>query len=511
MEHYPWWNDSQKKLADDAREFTDKVLIPIGEKMAYQKKFPWPAIREMAKKGWFGAQIPAKYGGRAEEWGVTGACIICEQAGRAGAISWTLGTTMIGGIHQLVHDGTEEQRQKWLPKIAKGELQGAITIVEPYTGSDAAEMDTIAIRDGDFYIINGKKRFQSSGGTAGIYMTYVRTSSKPEDQAKYKHLSGFIIERGTPGFHVEKVNDVIAMDGVHHTYLSFNDVKVPVSNRIGMEGDGWAVMMSGLNVERLIQAIGPISFMIEVLRYAMLHLDRRIQFGQRTGDMVSNQFKIADIITSLKVAREYSYYTAYLADLGRDMQVEASIAKLFNTDLGLQAVIEGIQLMGGNGVSRFYPLERYLRDTKTMQIAAGTQEIQRLLIYRQGIKSLSSDIKPLYRAIDPELNVPLPAASPPIPKQINGELDILKVLAENYRVNPGLHMTMDDIKEVLSVNDADLIMHLLSLEKKSLTSLYRDRKNRIALARATYKGLNEANPPEYYKYFPSWVDPKDIF
>ena len=161
MQHFPWWSEAQKELAEDAKAFTDEVLIPLGERCAYKKQFPWQGVPEMAKKGWFGAQIPAKYGGRAEEWGVTGACIILEETTRAAEVAGPLSTTMIGGIHQILHDGTDKQKERWLPKIAAGELLGAITMTEPYAGSDIAGLESTATRDGDSYVVNGKKRFQT--------------------------------------------------------------------------------------------------------------------------------------------------------------------------------------------------------------------------------------------------------------------------------------------------------------------------------------------------------------
>jgi len=511
MECYPWWNETQKKLTEEVKAVTDEVLIPLGERCAWKKEFPWEAIKEMARRGWFGAQIPAEYGGRAEEWGVTGACIILEETGRAGEISSPLACTMQGGIHQIIHDGTDEQKKRWLPRIAKGELLGAITMTEPYAGSDIAGIETTAVKDGDYYIVNGKKRFQTSAAAADIYMTYVKTSDKAEDIAKYCHLTGLIIEKGTPGFTIEKVNDLMGIDGIYNCYLNFDNSAVPVKNRIGAEGSGWQVMTSGLNVERTLDAAVPLGSMREAIRYAVQHLQRRVQFGQRTGDMATNQFKVADMIWKLQLSRLLTYYTAYCLDLGREVPLEAAMAKMYITDSTLQTAIEAIQCMGGNGVTRYYPVERIMRDAKLMQIAAGTNEVARLLIYRQGLRSLMADLKVPARVIDDALKVPMPLGKAPPPRLCSSEDDVIKVLGEEYRINPGLHMTIEDIKGLLAVNDEDLKKHLVSLEEKGLVSLYRDRRGTIALARATYKGLAQANPPEYYKYIPEWVAKKDVF
>ena len=511
MEKFPWWSKAQIELAEDAKKFTDEVLVPIGERDALLRKFSREGLAKMAGKGWFGALIPKKYGGRAEEWGVTGAAIIMEETSRAGESAGGLGTTMFGSATQIVHNGNEEQKQKWLPGIARGELIGCITMTEPYAGSDIAVIETTAVRQGDFYIINGKKRFQTIAAAADLYMCYFLTSDKPEDRAKYNHLGAFVVEKGTPGFHIERMNDTMGYDGSYNCYLSFDDAKVPTFNRLGQEGEGWKIMMSGLNVERILNAAPTLGPQRECIRYAQQHLERRIQFGQPTGSIATNQFKLADMIWKLYLSRLIVYYGAYCADLGKDVPVEAAISKMFSSDSAMETALEAVQCMGGNGIMKIYPVERLFRDAKHAQIAAGTSEILKLLIYRQGTRNLKNALKVPQRVIDPELGLPLPVGKPLPKKTAKGEEDLLKVLAENYRTNPGLYMTLDDIKEWLDISDADLIKYLESLEKQGLAGCYRTRKG-ISLARVTYKGLQKANPPEYYKYRPSWLkDDQDFW
>lgn len=510
METYPWWNEAQIKLSEDAKKFTDEVLVPIGERDALKRKFSWEALKLMATKEWFGTLIPKKYGGHSEEWGVTGAAIILEEVSRAGEVCGGLCTTMFGSTHQIIHDGNEEQRQKWLARVAKGELIGAITMTEPYAGSDVAGIETTAVCEGDFYIVNGKKRFQTIAAAADLYMCYFLTGQKPEDKMMYAHLSAFIVEKGTPGFHVEKINDTMGYDGSYNCYLSFDNARVPAFNRLGQEGEGWKIMMSGLNVERVLNAATALGPMRECIRYTQQHLQRRVQFGQPTGNFTTNQFKLADMIWKLYLSRLVVYYSAYCADLGRDVPVEAAISKMYATDMTMETALEAVQCMGGNGILKIYPVERIMRDAKHQQIAAGTSEILKLLIYRQGLRNLRPDLKVPQRVIDPELKVPLPVGKP-LPKRPakNGD-DLLNILAENYRVNPGLHMTMEDIKEWLDVSDEDLKRFLEDLEKQGYAGLYRTRKG-ISLARVTYKGLQKANPPEHYRYIPEWADQGDVF
>jgi alkylation response protein AidB-like acyl-CoA dehydrogenase len=511
MDTYPWWSAAQKKLAEDVKKAMDETLIPVAEKAAWQKLYPWEAVKIMGELGWFGALIPSIYGGSAEAWGVTGACIILEEAGRGGELCMTLGPTMYGGTHQLIHEGTKEQKLHWLPDIAKGKKLAAIVMTEPFAGSDAAAIETTATREGDYYSINGKKRFQTNIAAASIYLTYVRTSDNPADIEKHRHLTALVIDKGTPGFTVERINDLMAYDGCYNGYLSFDNCKVPVANRLNKEGTGWNVMTSGLNIERVLNAAPMLGIAREAIRYAMMHMNRRVQFNAPIGDIGINQFKVADMLWKLKVAKLITYYSAYCCDLGLDIPVEAATSKMFATDAGLATCIDAIQVMGGNGTTRSYPVERMMRDCKVDQIAAGTNEILKRLIYRMGTRELTDDLKAPIRVIDPELKVPMPLGKPLAKKRVNGENDVLALLAENYLINPGLHLTMEDIKEQLDTTDEYLKKYLLVLEKRKLAGLYYDKHGNLAMARITFKGLSETHPAEYYRHIPPWIGSQDLF
>ncbi len=314
-----------------------------------------------------------------------------------------------------------------------------------------------------------------------------------------------------PGFHIERVNDWAGAEGMYNCYLRFDDVRVPVENVIGPEGDGWRVMMDGLNVERVTNAALYLGEMREAIRYARQHLERRVQFGQTTGSIGVNQFKLSDMYSAYQMSRLIVYYSAYAADLGRDIPIEAGLSKLFASDSLLKVAIDAIQCMGGNGVMKIYPAERYLRDAKLNQIAAGTNEVLRLLIYRMGNRLFADDLKPPVRVMDEELATPLPLGAAPQRKPVQNEMDVLKVLAENYRVNPGLHMTLADMKELLDVSDEVLLQHLASLEAKGLASQFKGRRGQVEMAKPTLRGIKEAFPPEYYRHIPDWVTAEDIF
>ena len=511
MQDYPWWNDAQKKLLVEARTYVERELIPLAEKAVLKKEYPWAATRALAKTGWFGVTIPEKYGGRFEELGVTGGCILAEEVGRAGALSFVFSTSLVGGIQQIVHAGTEEQKERWLPAMARGELIGCINMTEPYAGSDVAAIETTAVRDGDHYIVNGVKRFQTTAAAADLYMSYFRTSDDPADKKAYRHLTGMIVEKGTPGFSVERINDWLGAEGMYNCYLRFDNARVPVDNVIGGEGNGWLVMMSGLNIERSLGAAGPLGAMRECIRYARQHLERRVQFNQKTGSIPVNQFKLADMYSQYQMARLLIFYSAYCTDQGKEVPIEAALCKLYVSEAGFDIAREAIQCMGGNGVMKIYPVERVLREMKLYQIAAGTNEVLRMLIYRMGQGLFAQDLKAPLRMIDEELNLPLPVGVPPTPRPVVDETDLLKVLAENYRVNPGLHMTMVDIRQLVDIDDDTLSGYLNTLEDRGYVSQFMNRKGKVELAKATLKGIQAAHPAEYYRYIPDWVSPDDVF
>jgi alkylation response protein AidB-like acyl-CoA dehydrogenase len=509
VEKFPWWNEKQKKLADEAKRFANENT-PRGEEIAWTKKFPADIIKEIGKRGWYGAIIPEELGGI--DVGVTGCCIIAEELARVcSALTDAYAVTMFGGTEQLLAFGNDEQKKRWIPKVAKGELLGAVCITEPNVGSDAAGIETTAMREGDEYIVNGKKRFISNAGPAGIYLVYAKTSDRPEDRARYKHLSALIIEKDTSGFSVERINELSGWLGFPNGYLDFCDVRVPVENRLANEGDGWKILMDGLNFERTVYSAQILGVMREALRYAVAHSQRRVQFGIPTIDFQVNQFKIADMIARLKTARLLVYHAAHLMDMKEEAILEATNAKLYTSEAFEELVSDAVQVMGGDGWTKFYPVESMSRDAKVNTIAAGSNEVMRIVLYRQGLRAMREELKMPLRRIHEKLGVPISTTKPSITPEVN-EKTVLNLLAEDYRVNPGIYMRREDMKAWLAgVSDDQLDKVLTSLEAEGLVKLYRDRRGAIVLAKATYKGLKEAKPLEHYKWFPDWIDKELLF
>jgi hypothetical protein len=358
--------------------------------------------------------------------------------------------------------------------------------------------------------VNGKKRFITSAGTASRYLVYAKTSDNPMDIESHQHLTAFIIEKGAPGFSVEKINEIVGFDNIQNGVLDFEEVPVPIGNRLGQEGEGWKVLTSGLNFERILISAQAISVIREMIRNVVNYAERRIQFNKPIITLVNHQFKIADMIMWLRIAKLTTYYAAYAWDLGMDATVDSNVSKVFNWERAMEASIDAIQLMGGDGLTPFYPLESLMKLSKVNEIAGGTTEACRLVIYKAGLSEIIHNLGKFRKQIHQELGVPIYAKAE-LEKQSHLDEDIiLKTLSEDYRLNPGLYMTINDLKELFIVDDEDLIKILYSLEKKGLVNLYK-KNDVIEMVKASYKGLRKANPLDYYKWFPAWVKKENIF
>jgi len=506
MDVYPWWTEEHKAFQQEINSFVEEVM-PIDAETKWKREFPWEIFNRISEKGYTGVGIPKEYGGLG--LGATGACIAADGLCRMPGPGRVFIGTMLGGLRQIIEFGTEEQKKRFLPKIAKGEL-GAIVITEPFAGTDAAALEMTARHDGDGYRLNGKKRFVVSAGVASRHMVYARTSDDPEDRRKHRHLTAFIVEKGTPGFTVEKINEIAGFENIQNGVLDFNNVVISKENRIGEEGEGWQVMTAGLNFERTLICAQTVGWMRELIGNVVPYAQRRVQFGKPTITLTNNQFKVADLIIRLKIAGLMTYYTAYLWDLGWDITVESNAAKVYNCENAVASSLDAIQLMGGDGLTPFYPLSAIMNVAKVENIAGGTLEACRLVLYRSGLRQMADELKMPYRIIHEDLGVPIPAGRFPEKQKEVDEETLLKVLAEDYRVNPGLHMNRDDVKLHFDIEDERLDEVLTVLEKKGLVKLLRDKRG-ISLAKATYEGLAEVFPREYYRWFPAWAKEENMF
>jgi len=508
VESFFWWTDEQKELAERVDKFVEENFEET-EQYFWKQKFPHSIVKKVAKERFFGTGVPKKYGGL--ELGATGGCIAAEQLGRLYAVGHVFTVSMLAGLEQILRFGSEEQKEEWLPKIADGSELGALCITEPFAGSDAANIMTTAIKDGDEWILDGKKRMITGAGVADRYFIYAKTSEDPSVKKQYSHVTSFIVKKGTPGFSLEKINPLVGFDNVPNGYLDLDQVRIPDFNRVGEIGKGWGVMMAGLNFERLIGSAVMIGGFKDVIRLLFYFTKRRVQFNRSISFNTNIQFDIADIIQKYKVARLFSYHTAYLLDQGQEPMVEASIAKMMNTEYMREIGEKAIQICGGDALTKFYPLERLYREGKIGEIVAGTSEIQKLIIYRFSAMLPMWNMSVRYRW-DDEVNAPIASKRDSQFKGLDiNEDNLLKVLAHDYKINPGIYMTLDDVREDIGGSRVKIKQVIEELELQGLITCHRDRSGKIGLVKATYQGLSKAFPKDYYRWFPDWYDESDKF
>jgi len=507
MKPFPWWTDEQKAFAEEVRAFV-KEIAARDEVTRWTREFPFDIYKKIGERGFIGAAIPKEYGGLG--LGATGACILSDEMHTMmPGIGRICVGNMNGGLRQIIEAGTEEQKKRYLPAIAGGEI-GAVVITEMTAGTDAAGVTLTAKKEGDKYILNGKKRFIVAAGVAERYFVYAKTSDDPEDFRKRKHITAFVVKKGAPGFTTEKLNEILAFENVQNGALDFDNVIVSEADRIGEEGEGWKIMMAGLNFERTVIASGTVGWHRLLLNNAVPYAQRRVQFGKATIDIPANQDKIADLVIRLNVLRTSVYYTAWLWDNDEDITIEASAIKAFGAEMTLESAKQATQVMGGDGVNRFYPVQNIYEVAKTEHVAGGTVEACRMTIFRTALKTMQEDIQMPRRVIDKEIGVPVPAFGIVENKLPVSEENVLAVLAEDYRVNPGLHMTPEDIKQYVDADDANLEQVVVALEGKGDVMVLRNKKG-IQLVKATYDGLKKAHPKEYYRWFPTWATEDRIF
>ncbi|MFX1444024.1 MAG: acyl-CoA dehydrogenase family protein [Promethearchaeota archaeon] len=507
-ETFFWWTDEQKAIAKKVNQFVEDHFEDA-EYYFWKQEFPWSLVKKVAAEGYFGAGIPKEYGGL--ELGATGSCIVAEALGRLYSVGHVFVVSMLAGLEQMLRYATEEQKKKWLPQMASGEQLGAVCITEPYAGSDAANVMTTAVKEGDEWVINGKKRYITGGGVSDRYFIYAKTSEDKSDRKQYSHITSFIVEKGLPGFHLERVNPLIGFDNVPNTYISFNDVRIPDENRIGAIGKGWNVMMAGLNFERLIAGAVLVGVIKDITRLLFYYTKRRVQFRKSTNLFPGIQNEIAEIIAKYRMGRVFAYNCAKQLDDGQEPMIDASIAKWLISEYVIDAGLKAVQVMGGDGLTRFYPAERMVREGKIGTIVAGTNEIQKMIIYRFA-SMLPEYNEPLRLRWNEEVNAPLVSKKESQFKglEINEE-NILKVIAHDYKVNPGLYMTPDDVRMDIGGSRSAIKKVFESLEEKNLIVSHRDRDGKVALVKATYEGLKKAFPEDYYRWFPAWYKDEDKF
>jgi len=368
-------NEEQEMMRRMVRDFAQKEIAPFVPVMEETDQFPRHIIKKMGEMGLMGIPI-------AEEWGGAGADFISyilaihEISKVSATVGVILSVHTSVGTNPILYFGTDEQKKKYVSKLAGGEYLGAFALTEPHAGSDASSIRTTAVRQGDEYILNGNKVFITNGGEADTYIAFAVTDSTKGT----KGISAFIVEKDTPGFSVGKKEKKMGLHGSYTTELVFDNASVPAANLLGDEGEGFCIAMANLDSGRIGIAAQALGIAEAAVQYATEYAKERKQFGQAIGKQQAIGFKLADMATKAEVARLLVYRAAWLRSQGISCGMEASMAKRFATDTAMELATEAVQIFGGYGYTREYPVERLFRDAKVTQIYEGTNEIQRIVI-----------------------------------------------------------------------------------------------------------------------------------
>jgi acyl-CoA dehydrogenase len=368
------FTEEQEMMRKMVRDFAENEIAPFIDRME-KGEFPREILRKMGELGLMGIPVPEKYGGA--EMDFTSYIIAINELSRVSAtVGVILSVHTSVGTNPILYFGTEEQKQRFVPKLASGEYLGAFCLTEASSGSDAASLKTRAIRDADHYVLNGSKMFITNGGEADVYIVFASTN--PELGSK--GISCFIVEKNTPGFVIGKDEHKMGLHGSRTVQLTFEDMRVPAANLLGQEGEGFKIAMANLNVGRIGIAAQALGIAEAALQAATSYAKERQQFGKPIAAQQGIGFKLADMATNVEAAKLLLYRAADLRSNGLECGKEASMAKLFASKTAVDVAIEAVQVFGGYGYTEEYPVERYFRDAKITEIYEGTSEIQRIVI-----------------------------------------------------------------------------------------------------------------------------------
>jgi butyryl-CoA dehydrogenase len=371
--------NDQKMLQNQVKKFADSVLAPVAPDIDKSGDFPWDNIKKMAELGLLGIIVPEEYGGAGFDYISLAIAIeeisrTCASTGVIVAVNNSLVT------YPIMQFGNEEQKKKYLPLLCSGEKLGAFGLTEPNAGSDVASMECTARLDGDNYMLNGTKRFITNAGEAGIFVVFAYTNR----ELKHKGVSAFIVERDTPGFSLGKHEDLMGIRATANCELIFEDVKVPEENLLGKEGEGFKICMNTLDVSRIDIGAQAVGIAQSALDEAVKYSKERKAFGKPICNFEMIQSMLAEMATEIQAARMLVYYAGYCKNKGMArFSSESAMAKYYAARIAVDVARKAVQIHGGYGYTKDYPIERIYRDAKILELYEGTSEIQKIVIARE--------------------------------------------------------------------------------------------------------------------------------
>ncbi len=370
--------DDQRAIRDMVREFAEKEIMPVAGKHDAEHSFPEATTKRMGELGLLGITVPPEYGGPGADTISFG--LVAEELARACAShSVIFGANASLTCSPILNWGSDDQKQQWLPDLATGAKLGCYALTEPEAGSDAGNLQTSATKDGDEYVINGQKVYISNGAVADVCILFARTGAKDSGPAG---VSAFIVDTKSDGFNVGKNEEKLGLNASYTNQLFFEDLRVPAENLLAPEGAGFKVAMSTLDTGRVMAAAGSVGIARAAYEDSLVYAQERKQFGKPIAANQAIQWKLADMDVGIEAGRNLYLKAAWLKDQGQPFTHAASRAKVFASEMAMKATIEGVQIHGGNGYTKDYNVERYMRDIKIFEIFEGTNEIQRMVIAR---------------------------------------------------------------------------------------------------------------------------------
>lgn len=379
-------NEEEQLVLATVKKFLEREVAPVASELEHRNEYPTEIVERMKEIGLFGANVPESYGG--QDLSYTVFAMIFEEISRV----W-MGLAGILGTHTVLCDvvarfGTEDQKQRFLPMLARGDKRGAICLSETHAGTDLQAIRTTAARQGDDYAINGSKMWITNARRAEALLILAKTDK--DASPAYSGMSAFIAEKGEPGLTVSRDIDKLGYKSLETCELLFEDFRVPVTNLIGgQEGQGFKQVMTGLEAERLNVAARGLGVARASFEEAIKYAQQRQTFGKPICEHQAIQLKLADMATKIEASRLLIYAAAEKKDRGERCDLEAGMAKLFATETAQECSLEAMRIFGGNGYAKDFPVERYYRDAPLLIIGGGTNELQRLVIARNLLKKYS--------------------------------------------------------------------------------------------------------------------------